>query len=193
MAAVADSDNLLSSCSEKRVVLLYSMHQETILPAQVTQAGIASVIKQIGGFTTDHPPKTRPLAPHGKIDSVNDKRPKNLDLSTIRFPLPAITSILHRISGVFIFAGVGVVLWLLNESLSSQDGFARTLQWLDMPLVKLLVWAIVAGLLYHLVAGIKHLVMDMGIGETLSGAQSGARLVLVVSIILIALAGVWLW
>lgn len=172
---------------------MYSICQKTILHAHVTRAGIASVIKQIGGFATDHPPKTRLLAPHGKVDSVNDKRPKNLDLSTIRFPLPAITSILHRISGVFIFAGVAVLLWLLNESLSSQDGFARTVQWLDMPPVKLLVWVIVAGLLYHLVAGIKHLVMDMGVGETLSGAQSGARLVLVVSIVSIALAGVWLW
>jgi succinate dehydrogenase / fumarate reductase, cytochrome b subunit len=124
---------------------------------------------------------------------VNDKRPKNLELSTIRFPLPAITSILHRISGVFIFAGVGVLLWMLSESLSSADGFARAAQWLDMPLVKLIVWAVVAGLIYHLVAGVKHLVMDLGIGETLSGAQTGARLVLIISIIAIVLAGVWLW
>jgi succinate dehydrogenase / fumarate reductase cytochrome b subunit len=124
---------------------------------------------------------------------VNDNRPKNLELSTIRFPLPAITSILHRISGVFIFAGVAVLLWLLGESLSSPEGFARTAQWLDMPLVKLVVWAIVAGLLYHLVAGVKHLVMDLGVGETLTGAQTGARLVLIVSIIAIVLAGVWLW
>ncbi len=124
---------------------------------------------------------------------MNDKRPKNLELSTIRFPLPAITSILHRISGVFIFAGVGVLLWLLSESLSSAEGFARTAQWLDMPLVKLIVWAVVAGLLYLLVAGVKHLVMDLGIGETLSGAQTGARLVLIVSIIAIVIAGVWLW
>jgi succinate dehydrogenase / fumarate reductase cytochrome b subunit len=124
---------------------------------------------------------------------VNDKRPKNLELSTIRFPLPAITSILHRISGVFIFAGVGVLLWMLSESLSSAEGFARAAQWLDMPLVKLIVWAVVAGLIYHLVAGVKHLVMDLGIGETLSGAQTGARLVLIISIIAIVLAGVWLW
>ncbi len=124
---------------------------------------------------------------------MNDKRPKNLELSTIRFPLPAITSILHRVSGVFIFAGVGVLLWLFSESLSSAEGFARTVQWLDMPLVKLVVWAIVAGLIYHLVAGVKHLVMDLGIGETLSGAQAGARLVLIISIIAIVLAGVWLW
>jgi len=96
---------------------------------------------------------------------VNDKRPKNLDFSTLRLPLPAITSILHRVSGVFIFAGVAVLLWLFSESLSSSEGFARVDSWLSMPITKLLIWAILSGLLYHLIAGIKHLVMDLGIGK----------------------------
>lgn len=124
---------------------------------------------------------------------MKDNRPKNLDFTTLRLPLPAITSILHRVSGVFIFAGVAVLLWLFSESLSSSDGFARVQTWMDMPLTKLLVWAVVSGLLYHLVAGIKHLIMDLGIGETLAGAQTGARLVVVVSLIAIVLTGVWLW
>lgn len=124
---------------------------------------------------------------------MNDKRPKNLDFSTIRLPLPAITSILHRISGVFIFAGVAVLLWLLSESLTSGEGFARVATWMTMPLTKLLIWAVLSGLLYHFIAGIKHLMMDMGIGETLAGAQTGARLVVVLSIIAIVLSGVWLW
>jgi len=124
---------------------------------------------------------------------VKDKRPKNLDFTTIRLPLPAITSILHRISGIFIFAGVAVLLWLFSESLSSSEGFARTGSWLELPLVKLLVWAVLSGLLYHLIAGIKHLIMDLGIGETLDGAQTGARLVVAASIIAIVLTGVWLW
>jgi len=55
------------------------------------------------------------------------------------------------------------------------------------------VWGILAGLLYHLIAGVKHLVMDMGIGETLDGAKTGAKLVVVISVIAIVLAGVWLW
>jgi len=124
---------------------------------------------------------------------VKDTRPKNLDLMTLRLPLPAITSILHRVSGVFIFAGVAALLWLFGESLSSSEGFARVGMWLDMPLTKILIWAVVTGLLYHLIAGIKHLVMDLGIGETLEGAQLGARLVIAVSIIAAVLTGVWLW
>lgn len=124
---------------------------------------------------------------------VKDNRPKNLDLYTVHFPLPAITSILHRISGVFIFAGVFVLLWLLSESLTSESGFRNVQEWLAATPVKLVVWAIVAGLLYHLIAGIKHLVMDMGFGETLEGANIAAKLVVVFSAVAIVLAGIWIW
>ena len=124
---------------------------------------------------------------------MKDNRPKNLDFSTFHLPLPAITSILHRISGVFIFAGAAVLLWLLNESLASEQGFNNVAMWMDNLIVKLLVWAVVSGLLYHFIAGIKHLIMDFGIGETLEGAQLGAKLVVVLSVISIVLTGVWLW
>jgi len=124
---------------------------------------------------------------------VKDNRPKNLDFSTFHLPLPAITSFLHRVSGLFIFAGVAVLLWLLNESLASEQGFNNVATWMDSLIVKLLVWAVVSGLLYHFIAGIKHLIMDFGIGETLEGAQLGAKLVIVLSAIAIVLTGVWLW
>ncbi|MDP1932481.1 MAG: succinate dehydrogenase, cytochrome b556 subunit [Gammaproteobacteria bacterium] len=124
---------------------------------------------------------------------MKDKRPRNLDFTTIRLPLPAITSILHRISGAFIFAGVAVLLWLLSESLASEEAFLRVGQWLDLLIVKLLVWTILAGLLYHLIAGIKHMIMDMGIGETIEGGLLGAKLVVAFSTIAILLTGVWLW
>jgi succinate dehydrogenase / fumarate reductase cytochrome b subunit len=135
----------------------------------------------------------RSTGPHEAKYPVKDKRPRNLDFTTLRLPLPAITSILHRISGVFIFAGIAVLLWLFDESLASAEGFAQVEQWLDMATVKLIVWSIVAGLIYHLLAGIKHLLMDMGIGETLEGGLMGAKLVIVFSIIGILMAGVWLW
>lgn len=124
---------------------------------------------------------------------MKDNRPKNLDFSTLRLPLPAITSILHRVSGVFIFAGIAVLMWLFSESLSSEQGFNNVAMWMDNLIVKLLIWAVISGLLYHLIAGIKHLLMDLGIGETLDGAQTGAKLVVALSVISIVLAGVWLW
>ncbi len=124
---------------------------------------------------------------------MKDTRPKNLDFSTFSLPLPAITSILHRISGVFIFAGLALLLWLFGESLSSEQGFNNVAMWMDNLIVKLVLWAVISGLLYHLIAGIKHLIMDLGIGETLEGAQTGAKLVVALSAISIILTGVWLW
>lgn len=124
---------------------------------------------------------------------MKDTRPQNLNLFSIKWPLAAITSIIHRISGVFIFFGTAVLLYLLQLSLASEAGFARVEDLLASPLVKFVLWAVVSGLLYHLIAGIKHLLMDLGIGETLSGSLLGAQLTLAVSTIAIVVAGVWIW
>jgi len=124
---------------------------------------------------------------------VKDNRPVNLDFTTFKLPLPAITSILHRISGGFLFIGLALLLYLLDQSLESAEGFARVTEWLGNPLVKLVTWAVLAALLYHLFAGIKHLVMDLGIGETISGGVLGARLVIAASLVAIVAAGVWIW
>jgi succinate dehydrogenase / fumarate reductase cytochrome b subunit len=136
---------------------------------------------------------THPIPGISEPKSVKDNRPINLDFTTLRLPLPAITSILHRISGVFVFAGIAVLLWLLAESLASEQGFNSVQQWLNTLWVKLLVWSVLAGLLYHLIAGIRHLLMDMDIGETLEGGRMGAKLVVIFSVLAIVLAGVWLW
>lgn len=125
--------------------------------------------------------------------AVNSKRPVNLDLGKFHFPLPAITSILHRISGIIIFVGVAFLLYGLDLSLSGEDGFNRVSGLLDSFLAKLIIWGILSALLYHLVAGIKHLLMDMGIGEELESGRLAAKATIVVSVILIILAGVWVW
>ncbi len=125
---------------------------------------------------------------------MKDTRPVNLDIKTIQLPITAYVSILHRISGVAIFVGMAILLCLLDCSLDSAQGFADTKELLtDNLLAKIVVWLIVSGLIYHTAAGVKHLVMDLGIGETLEGGQLGAKTVVGVSIVLILLAGVWIW
>ena len=125
---------------------------------------------------------------------MKDTRPNTtIDFTKIKLPLPAITSIIHRISGGFIFFGLAVLLWLLSESLASEEGFVQVQQWLGMTVVKLVVWAILAGFLYHFIAGIKHLLMDLGIGETFEGAVTSAKIIMVLSAISFILAGLWIW
>ena len=124
---------------------------------------------------------------------VKDTRPVNLDLTTVKFPLPAITSILHRISGVGLFLGIGVVLYFLQLSLESEAGFERVLELLRATPVKLTIWLILAGLLYHLIAGIKHLLMDWGLGESREGALRGAQVTLVLAIVAAVLSWGLIW
>jgi succinate dehydrogenase / fumarate reductase cytochrome b subunit len=125
--------------------------------------------------------------------AVNSQRPVNLDLRTIKLPVTAYTSILHRISGVILFVGIAIMLYALDKSLSSEEGFASVKACLTSPLAKLVIWALLSALLYHLVAGIRHLIMDAGIGETLEGGKLGSKIVIAVSVVVIVLAGVWIW
>jgi succinate dehydrogenase / fumarate reductase cytochrome b subunit len=122
-----------------------------------------------------------------------NKRPKNLNLLTISFPIPAIVSILHRISGVILFLLLPVMTWLLSYSLASENHFDVLQRFLSSAGVKLVIWLFLAPLCYHLVAGIRHLLMDTHVGEDLKAARCGAQLTIIISAILILLVGVWLW
>jgi len=124
---------------------------------------------------------------------VQKKRPVNLNLWTIQFPLPAITSILHRISGFGLFLFTPFLLWMLHTSLASPEQFANLQQALTSIPAKLGLILLLAGLFYHLFAGIRHLFMDAQIGETLKGANRGAALTLILATVFTVLAGYWLW
>ena len=112
-----------------------------------------------------------------------NKRPVNLDLTTIRLPLSAILSILHRISGVIIFLGMPILLWMFGQSLSSEADFLDLQKMLDNTFYKLVFLGILAALSYHIIAGIKHLFMDKGIGESKASAKIAARLVIFFTVI----------
>lgn len=124
---------------------------------------------------------------------MNKQRPINLDLTSIQFPVTSISSILHRISGVFLVIGVPVLFWLLGQSLESKSGYEQTLEYIGSGFGKFLFWAILSSVVYHIIAGVRHLFMDAGIGESLEGGLNGARAVLLFSTIAIVALGVWLW
>ncbi|HVO87742.1 MAG TPA: succinate dehydrogenase, cytochrome b556 subunit [Casimicrobiaceae bacterium] len=121
-------------------------------------------------------------------------RPVYLNLLAIRQPLPAIVSILHRISGAGLFlVGIPLVLWALEASLQSPAGFAGLAEWFDRPLVKILTILVAWGYLYHLLAGLRHLMLDLHVGLDLTSARRSAALVLVISIVLAFAIAARLW
>jgi succinate dehydrogenase / fumarate reductase cytochrome b subunit len=124
---------------------------------------------------------------------VKDTRPVNLDIGTMRLPITAWASITHRISGVVLFVTSIGMLWALDTSLASAESFARLGELLASAPAKAALWAAGTALIYHSLAGIKHLIMDFGIGESLEGGTLGSRLVIGASVVLSILLGVSLW
>lgn len=125
--------------------------------------------------------------------AVKSQRPVNLDLRTIKLPITGVTSFLHRVSGIILFLGLGIMLYALSNSLSSEEGFDEVKGYMTSPLAKFVAWGLLSALLYHLVAGVRHLIMDMGVGETLEGGRLGSKIIIAISVVLIVLAGVWIW
>lgn len=124
---------------------------------------------------------------------MNTKRPVNVNVFNYRFPIPAIASILHRVSGVLLFLAIPFMMWLLQLSLSSPTDFEQARSYLEMPLVKFLIWGCVTALFYHLFAGIRHMLMDLGYAESLAGGRASAKIIIAISMISAILVGVWLW
>ena len=125
--------------------------------------------------------------------ALSSERPVNLDLTTFRFPITAIASILHRVAGVILFFGSFILMALLGMSLENEAGFTDALALLENGFVSFIVWGVLAALAYHFVAGVKHLFMDMGYGETLESGRLFAKVSIAVASLLIVSAAVWVW
>ncbi|MFD1008406.1 MULTISPECIES: succinate dehydrogenase cytochrome b556 subunit [Oceanisphaera] len=121
------------------------------------------------------------------------QRPVNLDLRTIRQPVAAISSILHRVSGVITLFALAILLWLLSYSLSSREGFLAVVDILDGFFVWFIMWGILTALAYHIVGGIRHLIMDLGYCEELESGALSAKVALGITGVLSLLAGIMVW
>nr|WP_222422564.1 succinate dehydrogenase, cytochrome b556 subunit [Rheinheimera sp. YQF-1] len=126
-------------------------------------------------------------------ETVKKQRPVNLDLTTISFPAPALASILHRVTGVAMFFALVFVIWAWAVSLSSPEGFEQVRLVLQSFIAKFIAWGTITVLLYHMIGGIRHLIMDMGHWEELKSGNLSAVVTIVLWIVLAVLAGVWLW
>jgi len=110
------------------------------------------------------------------------KRPKNLDLTTIRLPLPGKVSILHRVSGAGLFLFLPVLLWLFSASLTSVDSFATFKSVFSSLPAKVVLAGLIWAFVHHFCAGIRFLLLDLHVGIEKEAARKSAAVVLAVSI-----------
>ena len=120
-------------------------------------------------------------------------RPKFLNLFQIRQPVPAVVSILHRISGLLLFLFLWVFLISLQRSVASPESFSQLSSFVNQPLTKLLLLGLLWAYLHHTFAGIRHLMLDLQVGIQLPTARITAYAVLILGFGVTAIVGALLW
>ena len=120
-------------------------------------------------------------------------RPKNLNLLTIKLPINALVSILHRATGCVLFLMLPVILLLLQWSLSSALHFETVIAILHSPFIKLMLLGLAWAFFHHFFAGIRHLAMDVHWMTTLMKARYTSKVVLVLGVIATLILAVKLW
>lgn len=118
-------------------------------------------------------------------------RPVFLNLLHIKMPVGAVTSILHRVTGVLLAVGVPLGMVLLWRSLDSEEGFTQVQTLLHQSAFQAVVVALVWALAHHVLAGVRHMLTDINIGSTLHIARRSAWAVnmAAVAVALLALRG----
>ncbi|SFP45530.1 succinate dehydrogenase subunit C [Nitrosomonas cryotolerans] len=125
---------------------------------------------------------------------LQNKRPKHLNLFKIRQPLPAVISILHRVSGILLFfPGIPLLLYGLQMMLDSRHSYEVLTNYLHSPTIKGVLIFSLWFFLHHLCAGIRFLALDLHYGVMLRPARMSSKLVLVFGIILTLLIGFAIW
>ncbi|RPI48973.1 MAG: succinate dehydrogenase, cytochrome b556 subunit [Betaproteobacteria bacterium] len=116
------------------------------------------------------------------------RRPRFLDVTRIRFPVGAICSFGHRVSGVALAIASPLLAVLFTRSLQGAEGYAEAANWLTPLPVRAALVLVVWALAHHLLAGVRHLLMDVGFGSALGTARASAWLVNLAGVAIAALA-----
>jgi len=115
-------------------------------------------------------------------------RPVYLNLIRIHLPLPGWVSILHRVSGALLFIALPPAMWVLSVSLADEAGFQRVAEWFSHPLVRLILLGLIWAFVHHLLAGLRHLALDVHWGMDLKRTRQSSFAVMLTSGLLTLLA-----
>ena len=105
-----------------------------------------------------------------------DHRPVYIDLRKINLPVSALISITHRLSGIYIFfITLPLMLALIYFSTESEDSFNELSLFLkNYKFILALIVLSFCILWYHILSGVRHLIMDAHIGESLLASKYSA-------------------
>lgn len=116
-----------------------------------------------------------------------------MSIKSYNFPVTAISSILHRISGLILLIAMPLAVVGMNYSLAGPSGYEATVNLLTIGWCSVFFWLFLSAITYHVYAGVRHMIMDMGFGESLKVAKFTSMLVIILGVISAVLWGWFLW
>jgi len=118
------------------------------------------------------------------------------DLPTYRLPAAGWVSILHRVSGALMFLLMPFIIWMFDNSITSELSFATFAAAFNVGIgfvpgwfFKLVALGLIWAYLHHFIAGLRHLYMDINHAVTKEFGKSTAVLTLALSLGLTAVLG----
>ncbi|MCC6610861.1 MAG: succinate dehydrogenase, cytochrome b556 subunit [Burkholderiales bacterium] len=115
-------------------------------------------------------------------------RPKFLNLFQLSYPPGALASVAHRATGVLLAIATPIGAYAFTRSVAGPEGFAEIARWSSSVPVRVALVVLVAAFAYHLVAGIRHLLMDFGIGASLAAGRRSAWAAIAAGILIFIVA-----
>lgn len=135
-------------------------------------------------------------SPQKKSKTRLQNRPKNLNLFTIRLPINALVSILHRATGCALFLILPLILLLWQASISSPENYETVILILHSPFIKIILLGLAWAFFHHFFAGIRHLMMDVHWMTSLMKARYTSKVVLMLGALatsILAVQLIWFW
>lgn len=111
------------------------------------------------------------------MPQLKRRRPVFFNLLQIQMPVGALTSITHRVTGVFLALSIPFSVYILDLSLQGLQGYAQVMAWFDKPAFRVATIALAWALAHHFLAGIRHLLSDIDVGSRLPDARRSAWIV----------------
>jgi len=111
------------------------------------------------------------------MNGSEKRRPVFFNLMQIQMPVGALTSITHRVTGIFLAISVPFGIYLLDLSLQDPQSYAQVISLFDKLTFRAAAIVFVWALAHHLLAGIRHLLSDIDIGSQLPAARRSAWVV----------------
>ncbi len=128
------------------------------------------------------------------MNAAPKPRPKYYDFNLAHLPPPGLVSIFHRASGALLFFPIlPLVLYVLNATLGSEEGYARWRELFGHPVVKLAILGAIWLYAHHFFAGIRYLLLDVHVGIDKAPARTSALGVLALGLIATLLIGWRIW